>query len=87
MAVSMTKKILKKFPATKWEFEYNPARERWETYRTPMDWPFGLYGWLWAIGNPLSDLAGTESSGWDYHGGWIFIYDEKLVTAFLLRWS
>ena len=79
--------IRRKHTKNEWRFDYNPGKERWETYRTPIDWPFGLYGWLWALGNPLSDLAGEKSSGWDYHGGWIYFYDEKLVTAFMLRWS
>ena len=79
--------IRRKHTKGEWRFEYNPDKKRWETYRTPIDWPFGLYGWLWELGNPLSDLAGNESSGWDYHGGHIYFYDEKLVTAFLLRWS
>ena len=79
--------IRRKHIKNEWRVEYNPREERWETYRTPIDWPEGLYGWLWAIGNPLCDLAGKKSSGWDYHGGWIFFYDEKLVTAFMLRWS
>ena len=78
--------IRRKHIKNEWRVEYNPREERWETYRTPIDWPEGLYGWLWAIGNPLCDLAGKKSSGWDYHGGWIYFYDEKLVTAFMLRW-
>ena len=79
--------IRRKHTKNEWRFDYNPSQERWETYRTPIDWPFGLYRWLWTLGNPLSDLAGNESSVWDYHGGYIYFYDEKLVTAFLLRWS
>lgn len=79
--------MMKKFPANKWEFDYQPDHERWVTYRIPLDWPFGLHGWLWELGNPLSDLAGGDHSNWDYQGGWIYFYDEKLVTAFLLRWA
>ena len=83
-----TEQILRKFPANKWEFDYQPDHERWVTYRIPIDWPFGLHGWLWELGNPLSDLAGGgPHSNWDYRGGWIYFYDEKLVTAFLLKWS
>ncbi len=79
--------LRRKHTKNEWRIEYNPSKERWETYRTPIDWPHGLYGWLWEFGNPLCDLAGAESSSWDYHGGWIYFYDEKLVTAFLLRWA
>lgn len=79
--------IRRKHVKNEWRFEYNPSRERWETYRTPIDWPFGLWGWLWEAGHPGSDPESGEHSGWDYHGGHIYFYDEKLVTAFMLRWS
>ncbi len=76
-----------KFPGNEWKFNYNPTRQRWETYRTPIDWPHDLYGWLWALGNPGSDPAGEDYCVWDYRGGYIYFYDEKLVTMFILRWS
>ena len=76
-----------KFPGNRWRFDYNSLRERWETYRMPIDWPEGLYKWLWELGHPGTDPDTGVYSGWDYHGGWIFLYDEKLVTAFMLRWS
>mgnify|MGYP003349709513 FL=1 len=79
--------IRRKHTKDEWRFDYHPARQRWETYRTPIDWPEGLYGWLWAIGNPLCDLAGKKSSGWDYHGGWIYFYQEECASLFLLRWA
>ena len=71
----------RKFPINEWRFDYNPKRERWETYRIPQDWPYELFGWLHrTFGYP-------DVMTWDYHGGWIYFYDEKLVTAFMLRWS
>jgi hypothetical protein len=79
--------LRRKHTKNQWRFDYNPNCERWETYRTPIDWPHGLYGWLWALGNPGSDPAGEDHCVWDYHGGHIYFYDEKLVTAFLLKWS
>lgn len=79
--------IRRKHSKDEWRFDYNPACERWETYRTPIDWPFGLYGWLWEHGHPASDPAGEDHCVWDYHGGYIYFYEEKLVTAFMLRWS
>jgi hypothetical protein len=77
----------RKHSKDEWRFDYNSREERWETYRTPIDWPFGLHGWLWELGNPLSDLAGNESSVWDYHGGWIYFYNKESVVLFLLKWS
>ena len=80
--------IRRKHTKNEWRFDYNPGKERWETYRTPIDWPHGLYGWLWELGHPHCDPDDNgEHSDWDYHGGWIYFYDEKLVTAFLLRWT
>lgn len=75
----------RKFPSGKWQWDYHPGRQRWETYREPMLWPFGLYGWLReAFGNPLWEDSNSE---WDYQGGWIYFYREDYVTAFLLRWA
>jgi hypothetical protein len=80
--------MMKKFPSKTWDIRYSPDRGRWETYLIPQDWPFALYRWLWdSFGHPGSDPEDGVVSNWDYHGGWIYFYDEKLVTAFLLRWS
>lgn len=74
-----------KFPCNTWRWEYNATKNRWETYREPMHWPFGLYGWLFeAFG---LNLGVDSESTWDYHGGWIYFYQEKNVTAFLMRWA
>ena len=66
-----------------WDWEYHPGRVRWETYRTPMDWPAGLYDWL----NSTFGRPGIDRSGWDYHGGWIYLYKEQYLTMFMLRWA
>ena len=80
--------IRRKHSKNEWRVDYNPLKQRWETYRIPVDWPFGLHRWLWELGHPCSDPNDDgEHSDWDYHGGWIYFYDEKLVTAFLLRWA
>ena len=78
---------MRKFPSERWELDYQSCHQRWITYRAPMDWPFGLWAWLCDFGHPGTDPDSGEFSGWDYHGGWIYFYDEKLVTAFLLRWA
>lgn len=74
-----------KVPANTWLWDYNSKRHRWETYRQPIDWPFGLYGWLREAFGPTLDE--DENSGWDYIGGHIYLYREDYVTAFMLRWS
>jgi hypothetical protein len=77
-----------KFHMNEWRFDFNPKRERWETYRTPKDWPFELWGWLHdTFGHPGTDPDSGEYSGWDYHGGWIYIYKEEVLLMFKLRWS
>lgn len=74
-----------KVPANTWLWDYNPARQRWETYRMPANWPYGLYGWLReAFGSPLSE---DPNSDWDYTGGHIYLYRENYVTMFLLKWA
>lgn len=77
----------RKHSTNEWKWDYYPERERWETYRLPLDWPFGLWGWLWGQGHPGTDPDTGKQSGWDYHGGWIYIYDEKILMLFKLTWS
>ena len=79
------------FPKEYWLWDYHPTRYRWETFRLPNDWPFGLYQWLWdTFGHPGTDPdSGNQCkhSGWDYHGGWIYIYREDYLMLFKLKWS
>ena len=78
----------RKFPNNQWRIDYRPDRDRWETYRTPIDWPKELYGWLWqTFGHPGTDPDTGEHSGWDYHGGRIYFSSEDHVSMFLLKWS
>ena len=71
-----------------WLWDYHPIRKRWETYRQPLDWPFGLYDWLnVTFGHPGTDPDSGVYSGWDYHGGWIYFYKEEYVALFNLRWT
>jgi hypothetical protein len=74
-----------KFSSSEWRWEYDPERECWKTYRIPMDWPHGLYSWLFeTFGN---NIGMDSDSPWDYHGGWIYFYKEECVTLFNLRWA
>jgi len=76
-----------KYTSDEWRWDYHPKKKRWETYRTPLDWTPGLYEWLWTHGHPGTDPETGEHGGWDYHGGWIYIYDEKILFLFKLKWS
>jgi hypothetical protein len=76
-----------KFSKDNWRWEYNPKQERWETYRNPFDWPFDLYKWLWdTFEHPGTDPDTGIHSGWDYYGGWIYLYKEEFLLLFNLRW-
>lgn len=47
-----------------------------------------VWDWCWStFGHPGTDPDTGIYSDWDYHGGWIYFYDEKLVVWFQLRWS
>jgi hypothetical protein len=47
-----------------------------------------IWNWCWAtFGHPGTDPDTGVKSEWDYHGGWLYFYDEKYVTMFVLRWS
>jgi hypothetical protein len=77
-----------KFPSNTWRFEKSQRGNHWQTYRLPLDWPEGLYGWLWdTFGHPGYHPDTGKHSGWDFHGGWIYFFDEEYVVVFLLRWS
>ena len=85
MATQLPRTARAKFPNNKWTFDYHPTSFRWETYRQPLDWPEQLFPWLTeTFGYP----GPAEKNGnWDYHGGWIYLYREECLTAFMLKWS
>lgn len=84
----MTRVLRAEYPNDQWLLDYNPRGHRWETYRQPLDWPAGLYDWLWeTFGHPGTDPDTGVYGGWDYHGGWIYFYREDYVTVFKLKWS
>lgn len=78
----------RKWPNNTWHWDYHPTKFRWETYRQPIDWPFGLWGWLFEnFGKPIRETVDDEVADWDYQGGWIYLYREDYVTMFVLKWS
>ena len=47
-----------------------------------------VWKWCWAtFGHPGTDPDTGVKSGWDYHGSWLYFYEEKYVRMFILRWS
>lgn len=46
-----------------------------------------VHAWCWeTFGHPGTDPETGVESDWDYHGGWIYFYNEKYVTMYNLRW-
>lgn len=71
---------------SKWIFDYNPQRRRWEAYKTPIDWGDN-YKQLWEIfGPPRSTTGSRTDSNWDYVGGWLYIYSDEALTLLKLKW-
>jgi hypothetical protein len=87
--VNLVEKILstirRKHAKDEWRFDYHTVHHRWETYRIVVDWPTGLHKWLFDTFGPTRSM--DSNSDWDYYGGWIYFYDEKYITMFLLRWA
>lgn len=47
-----------------------------------------VHDWCWqTFGYPGTDSETGVKSDWDYDGGWIYFYNERCVTMFLLRWA
>lgn len=73
------------------DLKHRPLRGRWEMHYSltdPVSKFTEIWKWCWAtFGHPGTDPDTGVKSGWDYHGGWIYFYDEKYVTMFILRWS
>lgn len=68
-----------------------PDRNRWEIHFSLTD-PTSkfqeVWEWCWqTFGHPGTDPDTGAYSGWNYHGGWIYIFDEESVLIFTMRWS
>ena len=47
-----------------------------------------VHRWCWdTFGHPGTNPETGVKSDWDYHGGYIYFYNEKYVTMYILRWS
>ena len=67
---------------------YNKKLNRWEVHYSIADpkseWS-KVYAYMWeTFGHPGKAFG---DGSWDYHGGWIYFYDEKCVMMYMLRWS
>lgn len=62
----------------------NKWRDRWETRYSLTD-PESNWQevWIWC----LKTFGPPNEGVWGYHGGWLYFYNEKCVTLYLLRWS
>jgi len=46
-----------------------------------------VFEWCWAtFGHPGTDPDTGVKSNWDYHSGWMYFYEEKYVTMYVLKW-
>lgn len=66
--------------------KFNERANRWEEH-LPLSGPRSKWSerfeWCWkTFGYPYQD-----SVDWGYHGGYIYIYNEKALAMYLLRWS
>ena len=67
---------------------HRPDRDRWEMHfslTTPGSEINQVHEWCWNTFGPIG--LGKLYLNWDYHGGWLYLYKEKYVTMFLLKWS
>ena len=75
------------------DLKHRPLRGRWEMHVSPhCPDPESKFMEIWnwccaTFGHPGTDPDTGVKSEWDYHGGWLYFYDEKYVTMFVLRWS
>ena len=73
------------------KFVYRPNRGRWEMHYSltdPTSKFMETWKWCWStFGHPGTDPETGVKSGWDYHGGQLYFYEEKYVTLYMLRWS
>lgn len=71
--------------------KYNKRVGRWEikysTINSKGEW-HEIFSWCWqTFGHPGIDPKTRIKNDWDYHGGWFYLYSEKYVTTWMLRWS
>lgn len=70
---------------------HRPDRNRWEIHLSltnPNSAWNEVWKWCWTtFGHPGTDPDTGVKSTWDYHGGWIYLYDEASTMMFNLRWS
>ena len=47
-----------------------------------------IYCWCWDnFGHPGTDPETGVKSAWDYNDGYIYFFDEKCVTMYILKWG
>ena len=68
----------------------HPDWNRWDlnfSLTNPESQWHQVWRWCWdTFGHPGTDPDSGIKSDWDYHGGWIYFYNEKYVTMYILRW-
>lgn len=69
---------------------FNENTQRWAEHHSLTDpkshWR-ERFDWCWkTFGHPGIDPDSGAHGGWDYNGGWIYLYQEKNVCMYLLRW-
>ena len=69
---------------------HRPELDRWELHfslTTPGSNIKQVHEWCWDTFGPNGFITNTHDQHWDYLGGWLYLYKEKYVTLFLLKWS
>ena len=70
---------------------WKPKLNRWEVHYSlthPGSMLREVITWCWVtFGHPGTNPETGVKSLWDYHGGWIYFYDEKYVTMYSLKWA
>ena len=47
-----------------------------------------VWEWCWDnFGHPGTDPETGVKSVWDYYSGWLFLYDEKAIVMYILKWG
>ena len=69
----------------------DPNHDRWQVHYSvthiASNWEEVLK-WCWkTFGHPGTNPETGQKNSWNYQGGWIYFYDEKLVTMYSLKWT